>query len=90
MTDMTVPRKFHYCSKWRHDQDAVYWVKLKEAQDWGLQFGQTKSNAVIVCNPVPRECISKVLARNGQKLIYERLPTPRPAPKVTLYSCWQV
>ena len=25
--DMTVPRMFHYCSKWRHDQDAVYWVK---------------------------------------------------------------
>ena len=40
-----VPRKFHHCSKWRHDQDAVYWIKLKRAQDLGLQFWQTKSNA---------------------------------------------
>ena len=36
--DMTVARKFHYCSKWKHDQDAVCWVKLVEAQDLGLRF----------------------------------------------------
>ena len=22
------PRNFHFCSKWKHDQDAVYWVKI--------------------------------------------------------------
>ena len=30
--DMTVPMKFHYCSKWRHDQGAVC-EKLKVAQN---------------------------------------------------------
>ena len=88
--DMTVPRKFHYCSKWRHDQDAVYWIKLKKAQDLGLQFWQTKSNAFIVHHPVPPECIFEVIARMDKNVFYERLSTPRPAPKVTLRSCWQV
>ena len=84
--DMTVPRKFHYCSKWRHDQDAVHWVKLKKAQYLRLHFWQTKSNAIIGHNPVPPECIFQVIARNGQNVIYERLSTPRPSPKVVLRS----
>ena len=53
--DMTVPRKFHDCSKWRHDQDAVCWVKWKEAQYLGLQCWQTKSDAIVVYQHVPSE-----------------------------------
>ena len=29
---LDVSRKFHCCSKWRYDQDAVFWKKLEEAQ----------------------------------------------------------
>ena len=51
--NLAIPRKFHCCSKWRHHQDAVFWIKLVEVQNLGLQFGQTKSNAVIVYQTLP-------------------------------------
>ena len=63
----------------RHDQDAVFCTKLKEAQDLGLQFGQTKSNAIIVYHPAQPECIFKVIAKHDRRIIYERLPAPLPA-----------
>ena len=46
--DVTIPKKFHYCSKWRNGQDAVQCVTLEEAQKLGLQFWQTKSNALCI------------------------------------------
>ena len=38
--DMTIPRKFHHCSKWRHDQDGVYWVKMERHKIWYYNFGK--------------------------------------------------
>ena len=70
---MTVPRKIHYGSKWRRDQDAAYWIKLKKAQDLELQFWQTKSNATLVHNPVLLECIFKFVAKMDKKY-HPRLP----------------
>ena len=86
--DFTVPRKFHHCSKWRHDQGAVFWIKLEEAQDLGLQFGQTKSHGMIVYQTVPPECIFKAIAKHDKEIIFDRLPEAQPAPKVTLKSHW--
>ena len=73
--DHTVPQKVHYHSHWKHHQDAVYWVKLSRAQDQGLQ-----------CNsgPVPADCICRVISQIGDRMLFERHSTPRPAPKVTL------
>ena len=51
--DLSISRKAHYHRNLKHDQDAVCWVKLSRAQDQGLRFWQTKSNAIIVHNPVP-------------------------------------
>ena len=31
--DLSVPKKLHYSGNWKHDQDAVYWVKSCRAQD---------------------------------------------------------
>ena len=67
--------KVHCHSHWKRNQDAVYWIKLSRAQDQGLQFWQPKSHAIIVHGPVP-----------GDRIVFERLSTPRPAPKVTLKS----
>ena len=67
--NLTAPRKFYYCSEWRHDQDAVFWVKLEEQQNFGLQFGQTKSNAIIVYRTVPAECNFKIIFKNNMKLV---------------------
>ena len=46
---------------------------LAQAQDKGLQFWQTKSRAMIVCNPVPADCIQKVISQKGERTLYERL-----------------
>ena len=73
-------RMFHYCSKWRHDQDVVYWVKWKEAQYLGLQCWQTKSHAIVVYQKVPSECIFKVIAKHNKKAIYERQRPHQPCP----------
>ena len=75
----------HYHSHWKRNQDAAYWIKLSRAQDQGLNFWQTRSHAVIVQSPVPADCMSQ----NGDRILFKRLSTPRPAPKVTLTSNWQ-
>ena len=86
--DFTEPRMEHYRCKWRPSQDAVYWVNLARAQDEGLQFWQTRSDAIVVYCSVPPECIHKVISRNGVRVLFERLATRRPPPKVVLKS-WQ-
>ena len=47
-------------TSWRqkklYNQDAVCWVKLSRAQEQGLRFWQTKSNAIIVHNHVLADC----------------------------------
>ena len=37
---------------------------------------------------MPADCICRVISRNGDRTLFERLSTPRPAPKVTLKSNW--
>ena len=78
----------HYHSQWKRYQDAVYWIKFPRAQDQGLQFWPTKSFAIIVHSPVPAECIYRVICQNGDRILFGRLSTPRPAPKVALKSNW--
>ena len=87
--DFTIPRKVHYHRSWKHDQDAVHWVKLSRAQDQGLRFWQTKSSAIIVRNPLLTDCICGAISQSGDRTLFERLSTARPAPKVTLGSNWQ-
>ena len=87
--DYTVPQKVHYHSHWQPNQDAVYWLKVSRAHDQGLQLWQTKSYAIIVHSLVPADCINKVTSQNGDRILFERLSTPRPAPKDTLKSTWQ-
>ena len=88
-SDYTVPQKAPYGASWKRNQDAAYWVRLKEAQDQGLQFWQTKSFAIMTYFTVPGDCIDRVTAQNGHRLLFDRLATPRPAPKVTLRKNWQ-
>ena len=63
--------------------------KLSGAQDHGLRFWQTKSFAIITYATVPVDCIDRVISQNGDRVMFERLATPRPAPKVTLESKWR-
>ena len=88
--DLSKPRKAHYYSEWTNSQDAVCWISLARAQDKGLRFfWQTRSHAVIVYSSVPADCIYKVISPKGERTLFERLSTPRPAPKIVLKSAWQ-
>ena len=61
--ELSKPRKVHNHSAWKKTQDAVNWVSLARAQDPGLRFQQTKSNAAIVHNSVPADCIYKAVTQ---------------------------
>ena len=64
------------------------WIHLKTAPDRGLACSQTRSNAIILDNPVPADCLEKVVRAKTphQKInLSPRLPT-----KVILKSAWQV
>ena len=55
--DITIPRKVHYHSNWKRNQDAVYWVELSRAQDQGLRFWRDRSHMRSSYTiPVPADC----------------------------------
>ena len=87
-TDFSKPRKVHYQTHWKPEQDAVYWINLSRAQDCGLKFWQTQSHAIIVFQSVPSECVEKVVTEQGSRQLFSRKLTPRKGPKVTLRDTW--
>ena len=88
ITDLKKPRKVKYQSHWRLEQDAVYWIHLSTAQDAGLEFSQTSSNATITYQSVPKESVVKVVSESGKRELFARQLTPRERPKVTLRPSW--
>ena len=88
ITDTTNPRKVQYQIHWRPEQDAVYWTHVSTAQDAGLEFWQTGSNAIITYQSVPKECVVKVVSESGRREFLARQLTPRERPKVTLRPSW--
>ena len=79
-----------YKTKWEYSQDAADWIHLAKAQEKGLKFWQTRSHAIIVHDSMPVDCIEKVVSENREKTLYQRLSTPRPAPKIMLKSVWNL
>ena len=51
-----------------------------------MEFWQTKS---FICNHDLRYDTSSVTSQNGERVLFERLETPRPTPKVTLRKDWK-
>ena len=66
----------------------MYWIHLSTAQDAGLEFGQTGSNATITFQFVPKEYVVKVVSESGKIELFARQLTPRKGPKVTLRASW--
>ena len=62
--DFTVPQKAPNETRWKRNQDAVYLLRLKEAQDQGLEFWQTKSFAIMTYATIQGDCIDCVTAQN--------------------------
>ena len=49
--DLSVPRRAQYLhTAWKKHQNTVYWVDIRLAQQKGLKFYQTRSNAIILYN----------------------------------------
>ena len=84
-----VPQKVPYEIFRKHNQNAVNWVRLSKAQDQGLEIWQTKSFAIMTYATIPGDCIDCVTAQNGDWVIFQRLATPRLAPKFTLKENWE-
>ena len=58
--DLKKPRIAVYKNTWKNYQHTENWCNLKVAQKKGLQFYQTRSNAVILYNTLLAICIEKV------------------------------
>ena len=50
-----------YKNTWRIYQNTVYWCNLKLTQRKGLQFYQTRSNAIALFSTLPAICIEKMV-----------------------------
>ena len=90
--DVTKPRGVLYRTKWKVYQNAVYWISLKSAQDRGLAFWQTNSNAVILAKTVPADCVEKTwyIPKLKKFCIQKIHLSPRLPRRIIFKSAWQV
>ena len=59
-----------------------FWINLKSAQDKGSAFWQTRSNASILDNSVPADCLDKVVHTKSEEVRYRKIHlSSRPPPK---------
>ena len=70
------------------EEDAVYWIHLAKTQEKGFTFWQTESHAIVAYETVPLDCIERVPCQKGETTFFQRLSTPRPAPRITLKKSW--
>ena len=84
--DFSVPRLARYMhSAWKRHQDAVFWVDIDLGIKEGLEFYQTRSNAIILQGTLPAHYISRVeRLKTGGKLYERQYLSPRPPPKISL------
>ena len=68
-------------------QSSGYDNQKRRIKDWNWQ---TKSFALMTCATIPGDPFDRVTSQNGDRVNFERLETPRPAPKVTLKRNWQI
>ena len=67
-----------YKNTWKIHQNTVYWCNLKVAQRNGLQFYQTRSNAIALFNTLFAKCIEKVIyMKTGEELYCKVNQSPR-------------
>ena len=83
--DLEAPHLAWYKQKkWKIHQDTVYWVVVKLAQQKGLKFYQTRSNATILDDTLPAFCFPKAITMETGEIIYEKVcASPRPPPMIS-------
>ena len=65
--DCSVPEYLEIYQKY-----SVYWCDLKVAQKKGLQFYETRSNAIVLYNTLPAMCIEKVVYMKCRRRIIQQ------------------
>ena len=74
--DFNKPRRAQYMhSAWKKHQDAVFWVDINLANQKGLTFYQTRSNAII---------FQGTRLKTGEVFFEKSYMSPRPPPKISL------
>ena len=80
--DSSQARIAPYKSTWKHLQNTVCWCKLLPAQEKGLRFYQTRSNAVVLNDTLPVEFIEKaVFMKTGEQLYQRERARPLVVPR---------
>ena len=68
--DVSKPRKVQYKTQWKVFQEAaIFWMNLRNAQDKGLEFWKTRSNAIIcmtLCQPTVLKKVEKYQNKNDK------------------------
>ena len=90
--DLSVPRLAQYMhTAWKR----LYWVHINLAMKNGLNFYQTRSNAIILHETLPTYCIPKVVVpkvvrmETGEVMYENVYMSPRPSPKVFVKHDWK-
>ena len=89
--DLNEPRHAQYIHKaWKRHQNALYCFDINLAMRKGLKFYQTRSNAIILHETLPANCILKVVRMETGEVIYEKVyASPRPPAKISLKHDWK-
>ena len=72
LCDLSQGRIAPYKNTWKRFQKTVFWCNLKLAQQRGLQFSQTRSNAVILYGTLPVEFIEKAVCMKTKDQLYQK------------------
>ena len=87
--DLEAPRLAWYKQKtWKKHQNTVYWVDIKLAQKNGFKFYQTRSNAIILYDTLPANCIPKAIMMEIGEIIYEKVFASPRLPKIFFFKNW--
>ena len=79
--NMTQPRIAVYKHDWKEHLNTVYWCNLRVAQSEGVQFYQTRSNAITLYKTLPAICIEKVVIRKTREELHSKTYQSPIAPK---------
>ena len=72
LCDLSQARIAPYKNTWKRFQKTVCWCILKLAQQRGLQFSQTRPNAVILHDTLPAEFIQKAICMKTKDQLYQK------------------
>ena len=89
--DLKAPCLARYLqTAWKKHQNTVYWVDIRLAQKIGLKFYQKRSNASILYNTLPADCVPKAIKMKTGEILYEKVyESPRMPPKISLRHDWR-